>query len=81
MRRSTLSFPLHSMNILDFIRRNSLLVLIVIVGVGAGLVMMDYSGKASAFSRDFYIRVDDTNYSYQETAALGENGAQFLRVD
>lgn len=78
MRRSTLLFPLHSMNILDFIRRNSLLVLIVIVGVGAGLVMMDYSGKASAFSRDFYIRVDDTNYSYQETAALGENGAQFL---
>ena len=66
------------MNILDFIRRNSLLVLVVIIGVGAGLVIMDYSGKGSAFSRDFYIRVDDTSYSYQETAALGENGAQFL---
>lgn len=66
------------MNILEFIRRNSLLVLIVIVGVGAGLVMMDYSGKGSAFSRDFYVRVGSTNYSYPETAALGENGAQFL---
>lgn len=66
------------MNILEFIRRNSLLVLIVIVGVGAGLVMMDYSGKGSAFSRDFYIRVNGTSYSYPETAALGENGAQFL---
>lgn len=66
------------MNILEFIRRNSLLVLIVIVGVGAGLVMMDYSGKGSAFARDFYIRVDNTNYSYPEAAALGENGSQFL---
>lgn len=66
------------MNILEFIRRNSLLVLIVIVGVGAGLVMMDYSGKGSAFSRDFYIRVNNTGYNYPETVVLGENGIQFL---
>ncbi len=66
------------MNILDFIRRNSLLVIIVIFVVGAGLVMMDYSGKASAFSRDFYIRVNDTSYDYAETATLGENGSHFL---
>ena len=66
------------MTILEFIRKNSLLVLIVIVGVGAGLVMMDYSGKASAFSRDFYIKVNGTGYSYPEAAALGENGKEFL---
>ncbi len=66
------------MTILEFIRKNSLMVLIVIVAVGAGLVMMDYSGKGSAFSRDFYIRVNDVGYSYPETAALGENGKQYL---
>ena len=66
------------MTILEFIRKNSLMVLIVIVAVGAGLVMMDYSGKGSAFSRDFYIRVDDVGYSYPEAAALGENGKQYL---
>ena len=66
------------MTILEFIRKNSLLVLIVIVGVGAGLVMMDYSGKGSAFSRDFYIKVNGTGYNYPETASLGENGKEFL---
>lgn len=66
------------MTILEFIRKNSMLVLIVIVAVGAGLVMMDYSGKGSAFSRDFYIRVNGVGYSYPETAALGENGKQYL---
>lgn len=66
------------MTILEFIRRNSLLVLIVIVGVGAGLVMMDYSGRTSAFSRDFYIKVNGTGYSYAEVASLGENGKEFL---
>lgn len=66
------------MTILEFIRKNSLLVLIVIVGVGAGLLMMDYSGKASAFSRDFYISVNGTGYNYPETATLGENGKEYL---
>ncbi len=66
------------MNILDFIRRNSLLVIIVIFVVGAGLVMMDYSGKASAFSRDFYIQVNGTGYDYAETDTIGANGAHYL---
>lgn len=66
------------MTILEFIRKNSLLVIIVIAAVGAGLVMMDYSGKGSAFSRDFYIRVNNTSYDYPETANMGENGKQFL---
>lgn len=67
------------MNVLEFIRRNSLLVLIVIAAVGLGLVMMDYSGKGSYFSRDFYIQVNGTGYSYPETANLGENGQQYLQ--
>ena len=66
------------MTILEFIRKNSILVIIVIVGVGAGLVMMDYAGKSSAFSRDFFIKVNGTNYSYAETSTLGENGKEFL---
>lgn len=66
------------MTILEFIRKNSILVIIVIVGVGAGLLMMDYAGKSSAFSRDFYIKVNGTGYSYPETIAMGENGKEFL---
>ena len=67
------------MTVLEFIRKNSLLVLIVIAAVGLGLVMMDYSGKGSYFSRDFYIQVNGTGYSYPETAALGENGQQYIQ--
>lgn len=66
------------MSTLEFIRKNSILVLVVIAGVGAGLVMMDYGDKGSQFSRDFYIQVNDTNYSYPETAHLGENGQSYL---
>lgn len=67
------------MTVLEFIRKNSLLVLIVIAAVGAGLVMMDYSGKGSAFSNDFYIQVNGTNYDYPEAATLGENGSGFIQ--
>ena len=66
------------MTILEFIRKNSILVIIVIFGVGAGLVMMDYAGKGSAFSRDYYIKVNGARYTYAETATLGENGKEFL---
>ncbi len=66
------------MTVLDFIRKNSILVLIVIAGVALGLVMMDYSGKGSMFSGDFYIKVNGTNYSYQETEELGNGGKEFL---
>lgn len=67
------------MTVLEFIRKNSLLVLVVIAAVGAGLIMMDYSGKGSAFSNDFYIQVNGTNYDYPETATLGENGSGFIQ--
>jgi len=67
------------MTVLEFIRKNSLLVLVVIAAVGAGLIMMDYSGKGSAFSNDYYIQVNGTNYDYPETATLGENGSAFIQ--
>lgn len=67
------------MTVLEFIRKNSLLVLVVIAGVGAGLVMMDYSGKGSAFSNDFYIKVNGTGYSDAEAFALGENGQSYIQ--
>lgn len=67
------------MTVLEFIRKNSLLVLVVIFAVGVGLIMMDYSGKGSAFSNDYYIQVNGTNYDYPETAALGENASGFIQ--
>ena len=67
------------MTFLEFIRKNSLLVLIVIFGVGVGLLMMDYGDKGSAFSRDSYIQVDGVNYSYPEAAMLGENGREYIQ--
>ena len=66
------------MTLLEFIRKNSILVIVVIFVVGAGLVMMDYSGKASAFSRNFCIKVNGTGYSDAEAYTLGENGKEFL---
>ncbi len=67
------------MNILEFIRKNSILVIIVIAGVGAGLLMMDYGNKSSSISGDFYIQVDGTSYSAQEAYNLGGNGEGYLR--
>ncbi len=66
------------MTALEFIRKNSILVLIVIAAVALGLIMMDYSGKGSMFSNDYYIQVDGTNYDYPETAVLGGNGKEYL---
>lgn len=67
------------MNILDFIRRNSIIVLIAIVGVGTGLVVMDYAGSSSLFSRDYFFKVGDTNYSYEDSLSLGDSGDSALR--
>ena len=66
------------MNILEFIRKNSILVLIVIVGIGAGLIMLDYGQKSSSFSRDFYVQVNGTNYSYPEVHASGSNARAYV---
>lgn len=67
------------MTVLEFIRKNSLLALIVIAALLIGFIMMDYSGKQNPLSKDFYIQVDGTGYSYPETYALGENGAAYVQ--
>lgn len=68
------------MSALEFIRKNSLLVLIVVAGVGLGLLMMDYGDRGSMFVKDYYIQVGGTGYSYPETAALGENGQHYVQT-
>ncbi|MBR2126140.1 MAG: SurA N-terminal domain-containing protein [Akkermansia sp.] len=67
------------MTFLEFIRKNSLLVLIVIVAIAAGLIMMDYSNQGSAFSRDFHIQVNGTNYKTPDVYSLGENAEQTIQ--
>ncbi len=67
-----------AMTALEFIRKNSILVLIVIAAVALGLVMMDYSGKGSMFSNDYYIQVNGTGYNYPDTEMLGGNGREYL---
>ena len=68
------------MSALEFIRKNSLLVLIVVAGVGLGLLMMDYGDRGSMFVKDYYIQVNGTGYSYPETAGLGENGQHYVQT-
>ncbi len=66
------------MTALEFIRKNTILILIVIAAVALGLVMMDYSGKGSMFSNDYYIKVNGTSYNYAETEMLGGHGKEYL---
>ena len=68
------------MSALEFIRKNSLLVLIVVAGVGLGLLMMDYGDRGNMFVKDYYIQVNGTGYSYPETANLGENGQHYVQA-
>lgn len=67
------------MSALELIRKNSLIVLIAVFGVGIGLVMMDYADKGSMIGRDAYIQVNDTGYSYPETMSLGEGGSNYIQ--
>lgn len=66
------------MNVLEFIRRNSLLVLIVVFALGLGFLFMDYGDKGNMFGTNFYIQVNGVSYNYQETVNLGENGESYL---
>ena len=68
------------MSALEFIRKNSLLVLIVVAGVGLGLLMMDYGDRGNMFVKDYYIQVNGTGYSYPETANLGETGQSYVQT-
>ncbi len=68
------------MTVLEFIRKNSLLALIVIAALLIGFIMMDYSGKQNPLSNDFYIQVDGTGYSYPDTYNLGQNGVSYVQA-
>ncbi len=67
------------MTFLEFIRKNSVLVLVVIVAIAAGLIMMDYSNQGSAFSRDFHIQVNGTNYKTPDVYNLGESAESTIQ--
>lgn len=66
------------MSVLEFIRRNSLLVLIVVAALGLGFLFMDYGDKGNMFGSNYYIQVNGVGYDYQETVNLGENGESYL---
>jgi len=66
------------MNILESIRKNSILVLIAIVGVGVGLLMSDYGQKGSMLSNEYSIKVDDVSYNSQEAYALASNAESII---
>ena len=68
----------NDMSVLEFIRRNSLLVLIVVFALGLGFLFMDYGDKGNMFGTNFYIQVNGVSYNYQETVNLGENGESYL---
>ena len=67
------------MNVLELIRKNSIIVLVAVFGVGVGLIMMDYADKGSMIGGNSYVTVNGTGYSYQEIFNLGENGKEYIQ--
>ncbi|MDO4751358.1 MAG: peptidylprolyl isomerase [Akkermansia sp.] len=66
------------MTFLEFIRKNLIIAVIVIVGILVGLIMMDYGDSGSAFSREYRVEINGTKYNAQDTASLGYNGRGYL---
>lgn len=66
------------MTFLEFIRKNLLIAVIVIVGILVGLIMMDYGNSGSAFSRDYRIEVNGTRYKAQYTMTNGSKTQYYL---
>ena len=66
------------MTFLEFIRKNMLIAVIVIVGILVGLIMMDYGNSGSAFSRDYRIEVNGTRYKAQYTMTNGDKTQYYL---
>lgn len=67
------------MSVLELIRKNSIIVLVAVFGVGVGLIMMDYADKGSMIGGNSYVTVNGTGYSYQEIFNLGENGKEYIQ--
>ncbi len=72
------NFTIFIMNILEFIRKNSILVLIVIVGIALGLIMSEYGQRSASLSGDYLIQVDGRNYNREDLGTLGEKGFVYL---
>lgn len=68
-----------TMSVLELIRKNSIIVLVAVFGVGVGLIMMDYADKGSMIGGNSYITVNGTGYSYPEIYSLGENGKEYIQ--
>ncbi len=64
---------------LDFIRRNSIIVVVAIVAVAAGLIISDYAGKGSSFSGDYKVKVNGTGYTIVDQDNLGANAISHLQ--
>lgn len=66
------------MTFLEFIRKNLIIAVIVIVGILVGLIMMDYGDSGSAFSRDYRVIVNDTRHKPQDIMNMGYRTESYL---
>ena len=66
------------MTFLEFIRKNLIIAVIVIVGILVGLIMMDYGDSGSAFSRDYRVEVNGTRYKAQDVLEMGYKTENYL---
>ena len=66
------------MTFLEFIRKNLIIAVIVIVGILVGLIMMDYGDSGGAFSRDYRVEVNGTRYKAQDVLERGYKTESYL---
>ena len=66
------------MTFLEFIRKNLIIAVIVIVGILVGLIMMDYGDQGSAFSRDYRVEVNGNRYKAQDIMEMGYKTERYL---
>lgn len=64
---------------LDFIRRNSIIVIVAIVAVAAGLIISDYAGKGDRFGGNYVVKVGDKSYDRIDVEGIGSNGLHFIQ--
>ncbi len=65
------------MNILEFIRKNSILVVIVIVGIALGLIMSEYNRNDGSLAGNYLLSVDERNYNQNDVAQLSDYADHF----
>ncbi|MBE6419516.1 MAG: hypothetical protein E7031_05225 [Akkermansiaceae bacterium] len=66
------------MTFLEFIRKNLLIAVIVIVGILVGLIMMDYGDSGGAFSREYRVEINGTRHKAQDIVNLGAKTEHYL---